>query len=189
MRRMSIAAVSLVTGAAFWLFSPGAPSTGAVVADDDDAKVLIRDDCDPEDPAWTPTGGCTLEDGDVTFAEFIGELSSPLSLSVIGHQAWRNDPPYLKVEEGEDVEVRNKGGRSHTFTEVANFGGGRIPPLNQGLIPAPECAAAPTLPPGAETEVSGLSPGNHRFQCCLHPWMRMLVKVEAEGEEEEDEDN
>jgi plastocyanin len=75
------------------------------------------------------------------------------------------------------VKVTNRGGRVHTFTEVAEFGGGRVPPLNQGLVPAPECATATNVPPGTSQEVTGLGPGNHRFQCCIHPWMRALVKV------------
>jgi plastocyanin len=113
----------------------------------------------------------------VTLAEFNEELSSPLSAAVIGHEAWRNDPPYLQVHTDQDVKVTNRGGRVHTFTEVAEFGGGRVPPLNQGLVPAPECATAANMPPGATAEVTGLSAGNHRFQCCIHPWMRAVVKV------------
>jgi hypothetical protein len=71
---------------------------------------------------------------DVSLAEFNTALSSPLSLSVIGHQAWRNDPPYLEIKAGKSVKVRNRGGRTHTFTEVANFGAGRVPNpnLNRG---------------------------------------------------------
>jgi hypothetical protein len=52
----------------------------------------------------------------VTFAEFAGEFDSPLAAAVIGHQAWRNDPPYLEVKAGDDVRVKNLGGRPHTFT-------------------------------------------------------------------------
>ena len=26
-------------------------------------KVELLDDCDPRDPAWAPTGGCTLKKG------------------------------------------------------------------------------------------------------------------------------
>src|SRR6185295_5179402 len=115
--------------------------------------------------------------GDVDVAEFDDELASPLALSVIGHQAWRIDPPYLKTETDGDVSVRNKGGRVHTFTEVAEFGGGRVAPLNQGLTPAPECATAVNLAPGASVKLSSLSAGNHRYQCCIHPWMRAIVKV------------
>jgi len=90
------------------------------------------------------------------------------------------DPSYLKVETEDGVSVRNSGGRMHTFTEVAAFGGGRVPPLNQGLAMAPECATATNIPPGTGAEVTGLSAGNHRFQCCIHPWMRAIVKVKPE---------
>ncbi len=142
-------------------------------------EIAIVDDCDPRDPTWAPTGGCTLEKGDVTRDEFNALLLSPLSSATVGHPAWRNQPSYLKIELNETLEVTNKGGRGHTFTEVAAFGGGRIPPLNRGLAPAPECATAKDLTPGSQLLVSGLSAGNHRFQCCIHPWMRALVKVQA----------
>src|SRR5688572_18030445 len=190
MRKVSTAVAFLVMGV-FLALATGAGSTRAVLADD--SKVTIRDDCDPDGwPGPPPGGGCELEDGDVTAAEFNAELSSPLSSSVIGHQAWRNDPSYLKIEEGENVKVKNKGGRAHTFTEVANFGGGRVPPFNQGLTPTPECldaANSPALPPGANVDVTGLGAGNHRFQCCFHPWMRMLIKVKPEQEAEGQQEN
>jgi len=109
---------------------------------------------------------------------------------VIGHQAWRNDPPYLKIREGQTVRVRNRGGRAHTFTEVANFGGGKIPNpgLNKGLVTAPECPASTNLAPGASTTVENLAAGNHRFQCCIHPWMRAIVKVKPAGDDDDEED-
>jgi hypothetical protein len=148
------------------------------------AEVSIRDDCDPTDPTWAPTGGCTLQGGAVTRNEFNHFLFSPNSAgSPIGHPAWRMDPTYFKMESDGTVSVKNAGGRGHTFTEVANFGGGFVPPLNGTLMVAPECAAAaanPPLAPGARMEVTGLGVGNHLFQCCIHPWMRILVKVEAE---------
>jgi hypothetical protein len=180
-RKTRIALAVLVAGMATGsLVAPWRTKTAMA---DDDKKITIRDDCDPSDPNWAPTGGCNLEEGDVNVAEFRAELSSPRSLSVIGHQAWRNDPPYLKIETDEAVRVTNGGGRTHTFTEVANFGGGKIPnpALNKGLLPAPECATSTDLPPGASTKVNGLSKGNHRFQCCIHPWMRAIVKVKAEN--------
>lgn len=141
--------------------------------------VAIRDDCDPRDPAWNPTGGCLLRRGNVTFAEFAKELDSPLALAVIGHQAWRNDPPYLVVGRGTTIRVRNEGGRVHTFTKVAAFGGGKVPnpALNEGLIIAPECPASVDIPPGGSMRISGLAPGDHRFECCIHPWMRALITV------------
>jgi plastocyanin len=142
--------------------------------------IAMRDDCDPRDPAWAPTGGCELRRGNVTFAEFARELDSPLALAVIGHQAWRNDPPYLVVESGKTIRVRNEGGRVHTFTKVANFGGGKVPnpALNEGLVTAPECPASIDIPPGGSIRVSGLAPGDHRFECCIHPWMRALITVQ-----------
>ena len=147
-------------------------------------KIAVLDECDPDDAeAWAPTGGCTLEDGDVSFAEFQAMRFSPLALSIIGHMAWRTDPTYLRVEPGRTVRVTNDGGRGHTFTEVAQFGGGVVPPLNQGLTGAPEClnagnVASTTLDPGDSLEVTNLPIGDHRFQCCIHPWMRTQVKVE-----------
>jgi plastocyanin len=150
-------------------------------------EVVLRDDCDPRDPGWIPTGGCNRSEGDVNLAEFNSLRLSPLAPSVIGHPAWWFDPTYLKVEDGKRLKISNEGGRTHTFTEVANFGGGRVPPLNASqpgippLTPAPECVAAGVvdIPGGGKDVVDGLTPGNHRFQCCIHPWMRTLVKVEA----------
>jgi plastocyanin len=143
--------------------------------------IAVLDDCDPNDPAWAPTGGCLLKDGDVTNAEFGAFLNSPLSLSVVGHPAWRNEPSYVKIEVGESVRVTNEGGRLHTFTPVANFGGGRVPPLSVGLTVAPECAgtaaASTEIPPGATLRVEGLTVGTTRYQCCIHPWMRAAIKV------------
>ena len=148
-----------------------------------DERIAIRDDCDPRDAAYDPTGGCHRRRGDVTFAEFLGENDSPLSSAVIGHQAWRNDPSYLKIESGRRLRIRNEGGRAHTFTRVANFGGGKIGPpgvgLNEGMGTAPECPASDDILPGDKRDISGLAVGNHRFQCCIHPWMRALVKVQA----------
>jgi len=140
--------------------------------------IAILDDCDPNDPGWAPTGGCTRKDGVVSFAEFNAFVTSPRYLSTVGHPAWRNEPSYVKVELGESVRVTNEGGRTHTFTRVADYGGGRVPPLNVGVTQAPECLAGTVdLPAGATTTVDGLAIGTHKFQCCIHPWMRAAVKV------------
>jgi hypothetical protein len=164
-------------------------ATTKVAADDRNSEkreVVLRDDCNPLDPGWTPTGGCNLPGGDVGVAEFNAYRLSPLAPSVIGHPAWWFDPGYLKVRAGKRIKIRNEGGRVHTFTEVANFGGGRVPPLNAGqpgtpaMTPAPECVAPGVvdLPGGARDVVEGLAPGDHRFQCCIHPWMRTLIKAQ-----------
>jgi plastocyanin len=149
-------------------------------------KIRVLDNCDPTDPTWAPTGGCLLEEGNVTRAEFNTLLISPLSLATVGHPSWRNEPSYVTIEAGDTVRARNEGGRGHTFTQVANFGGGRVPPLNVGLTPAPECLLAPgavdptALAPGATLKITDLGVGLHRFQCCIHPWMRAVIRVTAE---------
>lgn len=148
-------------------------------------RVAILDACDPDDPAWAPTGGCAVR-GDVTFAEFNALAASPLTLGFVGHPAWRNEPGYLSIEHGRPVLVSNDGGRAHSFTRVAAFGGGRVPPLNVGSPAAPECLVPPaadptTLEPGGHTRLDGLPVGLHRFQCCFHPWMRAVIRVNERG--------
>jgi hypothetical protein len=157
---------------------PSAPGIGA-----GNQFISVLDDCDPTDPGWAPTGGCTLKSGAVQLAEFNLLLTSPLSSAAVGHPAWRHDPSFVTLAPRKQVRVQNDGGRFHTFTHVAEFGGGRVPPLNQGLTPAPECALAPGAPdptglaPGARLEVANLSPGIHRYMCCIHPWMRAVIEV------------
>ena len=150
--------------------------------DGDGRRIAIRDACDPRDPAWAPTGGCAPHRGpsDVNLTEFNAFLLSPLSSAVVGHQAWRNQPSYIVVEQGKVVKITNEGGRLHTFTEVEDFGGGRVAPLNVGLVPAPECLAVGTatdIRPGETMRLREDDVGIERYQCCIHPWMRALIKV------------
>jgi hypothetical protein len=48
------------------------------------------------------------------------------------------------------------------------------------LLPVTECnpMTVVRLTPGAREEKTGLAPGLHKFQCCIHPWMRATVRVE-----------
>ena len=170
------------------------PGNRVVLAqvDGNDNNISVVDDCLPSDSAWDPTGGCLLNQhqGDVSFAEFLALAVSPLTIPpnafLIGHPSWRNEPSHLTVGEDKSVRVTNRGGRGHTFTEVQNFGGGFVDLLNIGLTPAPECNPDPTtnpnppipLAPGATDHVTGLAPGLHKFQCCIHPWMRATIRVE-----------
>lgn len=71
-------------------------------------------------------------------------------------------------------------GRPPTFTDVAQFGAGIVPPLDPGLIEAAECASAQAIPPGEDEVLRRLAVGAHVFQCCIPPWVRALVKVEPE---------
>jgi hypothetical protein len=56
--------------------------------------------------------------------------------------AWRFSPGQLKLDAGGTITASNRGGEFHTFSEVAAFGGGCIPELNEllGLDPVPECS-------------------------------------------------
>lgn len=150
-------------------------------------RIDLVDDCDPNDSAWLPIG-CLQNDGDVTLTEFNQFLRSPLydnipppgiepGLFLVGHPSWRNDPSHVVIEAGKKIDVRNVGGRPHTFTAVAAFGGGVVPPLNVGTQPAPECASSVRLEPGDRTSITASGDGIQRFQCCFHPWMRATVRV------------
>ena len=183
MRTKAITGALIVSAAAAWTFTPTLRVADHPVAAQGlyGKRVQLQDDCDPADEAWDAIGGCTKRGGDVTVEEFNALLLTPLATAspspVIGHQAWRNYPTYLKVRPGQPIDVTNRGGRVHTFTEVANFGGGRVPPLRQGFAPAPECATAVDLAPRAAATVVLETEGNHHFQCCIHPWMRTTIKV------------
>src|SRR5262245_12360479 len=92
-------AVTLGLGA----LSPG--TSANVVASSEGEKVAMIDNCDPN-ADWGP-GGCLIEEGSVSRAEFTALLVSPLSPTVVGHPSWRMDPGYLTVEPGEKVKVKN----------------------------------------------------------------------------------
>jgi plastocyanin len=183
MNRTSIATALMTLLAATWLVDR-LPVEAQVNGNDN--NIAVMDTCDPGDEAWDMTGGCSQKQqrGDVTNAEFGMLLRSPLTIpangALIGHPAWRNEPSHVTANAGRTVRVVNRGGRGHTFTEVTDFGGGFIGQLNVGLTPAPQCldqASIVALAPGA-TQQLNLAPGLHKFQCCIHPWMRATIRVE-----------
>jgi len=156
---------------------------GVAPAQDGITRILVLDDCDPNDPDFELTGGCALKKGDVTVEEFDALLPA-------GHPAWRFAPAYVKVKKGETLAAINRGGRTHTFTEVEEFGGGFIPELNPpGSEPAPECldtltVEASTLGPGDRLNFREDEEGLELYQCCIHPWMRMAIRVkESKGDD------
>ena len=148
------------------------------------AQVVALDECDP-----------------VTFNKALGRdfcrnvtlgafttLSDLFAKAAAGHpdQGWDFEPDTLKVKEGTPLSVVDQGGEPHTFTEVAKFGGGFITGLNApGEDTVPECvggfsnvAVAKTrILQGSQLQITGLSKGEHLFQCCIHPWMRTKVEV------------
>lgn len=142
-------------------------------------NVSIQDDCDSATfNAGLGAGTCTTAGG-TTFAAFNTELTANGKVA-----AWQFVPSELTVTVGGVINAFNAGGEQHTFTEVANFGGGSIPALNTLAgtpVEAPECVSASTnelIAPGQtfttdpETDV-----GVEHYQCCIHPWMRANVTV------------
>ena len=126
---------------AFVIFSVLSLSRPVVAqGNSNDNRISILDDCLPGDPGWTPSGGCSLapHQGEVSFAEFGAFIPSPLISAFVGHPSWRNEPSYLSVDQGKTIRVKNEGGRTHTFTRVANFGGGSVGGFNIGATLAPE---------------------------------------------------
>lgn len=144
-----------------------------------DHKVSMMDACDPTtfNAALNDPNACT-RNGGMTFAEFIAQLEKHHEVG-----AWHFAPPTLNVQEGATLTAINRGGETHTFTEVENFGGGIVPVLNQlsgNPVPAPECLALEGddfVPPGGTYPVTEEEPGVEHYQCCIHPWMRTTVTV------------
>jgi plastocyanin len=137
--------------------------------------VLIRDNCDgPTFNAAIGPGTC-IRNGGLTFDAFFARLSSG------GAASWRFSPSRASVQAGGTVLAVNRGGETHSFTEVAAYGGGCVPPINEamGLSPVPECedpaSFATFIPAGGSLTTGALSAGTHRFQCLIHPWQRSTI--------------
>ena len=163
--------------------------------------IQMRDDCDPatfnaalNDPEAPPgTPDACVGDGDTTFADFLDEFFSTGSV-----EKWRFNSSRTDADRA--VKAENRGGETHTFTPVDHFGGGFVEVLNLGQEPLTECArrdangvlvrdkkgnlvpafsAFPTfVPPGHSGATIPLDKGTHKFQCCIHPWMRATIRVE-----------
>jgi plastocyanin len=165
-------------------FTPAAPSAAIAASDGGSAKaasvvqgreevrVLMQDACDPTTFNELQEGLCG-RNGGVRFDQFIGQLSR------FGFIApWVFAPAAATVHVGQTLVATNRGGEVHTFTEVAEFGGGRVPFLNEILnLPnvAPECTTLPEddfVPPGGVYREGIERTGTLKFQCCIHPWMK-----------------
>jgi plastocyanin len=116
----------------------------------------------------------------ITLDDFEAQLTAQKTVP-----EWRFDPTTIVITAGGTVTATNLGGEKHTFTEVAHFGGGILPALNQASgnpVEAPECAAlkdtALIAPEASFTTAHILGNGSHNFQCCIHPWMRATVTAQ-----------
>ena len=154
------------------------------------AQVVALDECDPATfnvPTAGGPGFCKNVALGYTTLGYTTTFSNLFAEAAAGtpDPKWDFEPDTLTVDEGTPIIAVNQGGEPHTFTEVAHFGGGFIPPLNDGEAAVPECSAGYSsvavartrILQGSQLQVTGLSKGEHHFQCCIHPWMRMTVVV------------
>jgi plastocyanin len=140
----------------------------------------MLDACDPETFNAALGPGTCLRSGGVQFSQFIAVLTR---LGFIG--PWHFAPMNSNVQVGQEFLAVNKGGEVHTFTEVDAFGGGIVPSLNElAHVPdvAPECAALDPddfVAPGASYREEVEHTGTLKFQCCIHPWMRLEAQASS----------
>jgi hypothetical protein len=147
--------------------------------------VKIRDDCNPKTFNAALGPGSCVGNGETTFLEFQREFLEDNKVD-----DWEYSPDHSTVQTGATVKVQNRGGETHTFTKVAEFGGGFVPQLNGKMEPRPECLQMLTALPSpsaafvpAGTTMNGPTAGSAdlpagkttRFQCCIHPWMRTEI--------------
>ncbi len=148
------------------------------------AQVVALDECDPATfNAVLGPDFCR----NVTLGAFT-TLSDLFAKAANGtpDPGWDFEPDVVHMKKGTTLSIVDQGGEPHTFTEVAEFGGGFIPGLNApGENMVPECAggfsnvavARTRVLQASHVEITNLSKGKHNFQCCIHPWMRVKVDV------------
>jgi plastocyanin len=151
-----------------------------LVASADPARVIAKDDCESVSFNLAIGAGTCVGNGGTTFGNFIAQL--------VDHKfagAWHFSPKQVNIHAGSSLVVTNRGGETHTFTQVTQFGGGGIvPALNQILFGTP---TPPTfffgpfnfIAAGQTTTIPAatLTPGTHLFFCAIHPWMHETVRV------------
>ena len=166
---------SSITG--FPANAPASPRT-SLAGGRQDVLVNMLDACDPDSFNAAIGPGTCVRSGGVKFDQFIAQLTQ-LAFAA----PWRFAPQNTNVRVGQAFVAENRGGEEHTFTEVDEFGGGIVPILNQlAHTPtiAPACAALEeddVVPPGGTYREEVDHAGTLKFQCCIHPWMRMEATV------------
>ena len=183
--RTALAAAALLLAGCADAGRPTAPADasaargGAAQAGGQTRLISMMDACDPTtfNAALNDPEAC-VRNGGVTFQNFLDQLAKHGSAG-----AWHFAPPHVEARVGQTLLAVNRGGEVHTFTEVEEFGGGIVPILNQlsgNTTVAPECtqlAPSDFIPPGGSTTDEVEEPGVEKYQCCIHPWMRTVVRA------------
>jgi hypothetical protein len=172
-RRLGVGVLSLL--------ALGIVVPGAAVAHDNDRgdhrNMLILDRCDPATfNAMFGEGTCIMRKRGVPVQTFLSKVNPQDG----GHRAWRFKPDELRLGRRQSLRLKNRGGETHTFTEVVEFGGGFAAPLN-AVFPPGTPLAVPIggtrfIDAGQTIDMAPLSPGVHRFECLIHPWMQTTVE-------------
>lgn len=182
--------LSVLTAGSTQLFSQDSAHMHHTAMPSDDsatrrsAQFVALDECDPTtfNDALGPDFCKNVALGYAT------TLSDLLTGAQSNHPSpnWDFEPDSISVPQGTVIKVVDQGGEPHTFTEVQQFGGGFIPALNApGESTVPECTggfsqvdvAKTRIIQGSTIEIPNLHRGEHRFQCCIHPWMHATVTV------------
>jgi plastocyanin len=144
------------------------------------SRIFMTDACSPSfNVALNDPTVCNRQGG-TPFDVFIQQLAQNKSAG-----AWRFSAPHVNLRAGDSLTVENRGGETHTFSPVSQFGGGGIvDELNQimfGTTEPPTFFIGPLnfVGAGEETTISAgaLTPGTHLFICAIHPWMEETVVV------------
>jgi plastocyanin len=139
-------------------------------------NISLMDACDPATFNAAVGPGACVRSGGMTFQRFLAELQAHGSVG-----AWHFAPTLVNARVGDLLLATNRGGEVHTFTEVEDFGGGIVPSLNQlsgNPTVAPECTALEAddfVAPGTTYSDEVEEAGTEKYQCCIHPWMRLVV--------------
>jgi plastocyanin len=154
--------------------SPAATSAASSGRGRENVLVNMSDACDPDSFNAIIGPGTCVRNGGMPFERFTTLLQQ---LGFVG--PWHFAPNNANVVVGQTFVAENMGGEVHTFTEVSEFGGGIVPILNQlgGFgAPAHECTTLEDddfVPPGGTYTEKVDHTGSVKFQCCIHPWMRL----------------
>ena len=179
--RLSLRRIPVLMGVVIVVGSLFGVTAGSVAASDTQ-RLELRDDCDPTTFNATLGPGSCIGNGDTTFADFLAQLQKDRSVG-----AWRMNPDSTSFPAGSPLVVTNRGGETHTFTCVSQFGGGIVPLLNDlsgNTTPAAPCSPtqnANFVPAGTSLPEMNLAPGAYKFQFLIHPWMRTRITVEAKS--------
>lgn len=171
---------SLVAPSSVSAPQPAAPTNVATTLAIGSANVVINmlDACDPDTFNANVGPGTCVRNGGVKFDDFIAQLTR---LGFVG--SWLFSRHVANARVGQSLLVTNRGGEVHTFTEVEEFGGGLVPDLNElAGVPnvAPECLSLTPgdfVAPGQTFTETEDEEGDEKYQCCIHPWMRLDLHV------------